>query len=74
MVTQANETYGSGSLSDSRRLKEFLNELNLLYICNKSRVINTRANVPHYGLRPGRKDIFKFVLLFHDLISYNIYF
>jgi hypothetical protein len=35
-------------------LKDFLDQLNLLYIwiCNKSRVIDTRANGPHYRLEP----------------------
>jgi hypothetical protein len=36
----------------SLSLKEFLNQLNLLYICNRSRVMGTRANEPHYELGP----------------------
>jgi hypothetical protein len=44
----------------SLSLKEFLNQLNLfyilyVYICNKSKVMSTRANRPHYGLRPLSK-------------------
>jgi hypothetical protein len=29
-------------------LKEFLNQLNFLYIYNNSKIIGTRANEPHY--------------------------
>jgi hypothetical protein len=32
-------------------LKEFLNELNLLYIYNRSRVTSMQANETHYELR-----------------------
>jgi hypothetical protein len=41
----------------SSGLKEFLNQLNFsifkyAYIYNRSRIIDTRVNGPHYGLRP----------------------
>jgi hypothetical protein len=36
---------------NSLGLKGFLNQLNLLFICNKSRIMDMRSNGLHYGLR-----------------------
>jgi hypothetical protein len=34
----------------SLSLKEILNQFNLLYIYNKSKIMGTRTNESHYGL------------------------